>query len=212
MKIRFLSLSFLGMLVISLLTFHTTALATEISSTESKSETKNEVKINAYDISIVTGNDFTLKLYNLPEDGKISFKSDDEEVATVSKLGKITAEKVGSTVITTTIKSKQSSEDIIFKCSVYVGPPAISVRLTLSNITLEVGKKKTLQSILKPNTTAESPVFSSYDPDIATVSATGKVTAKKPGTTYILSRIENGKYDLCTINVIESAEVHSNKN
>ena len=76
----------------------------------------------------------------------------------------------------------------------------------MSEVTLEVGKRKTLQAILKPNTTAETGMFTSYDPEIVTVSTSGKILAKKVGKTIIVSSIANGKYDICIVNVVEATE------
>lgn len=162
-----------------------------------------EPKLNVTEVSLVTDDQFNLKVYNLTEDQKLEFKSADSDIVSVSKSGILSAKKVGETVVTVTFNDGSSKEDKVLKCKVYVGPPAISIRLTLSEITLEVGKKKTLQTILKPNTTAESATFASCDKDIATVSASGKVLAKKVGKTYVISSIENGKYDICAVNVVD---------
>lgn len=164
-----------------------------------------EPKLNATELSLVTGKTFTLRLYNMTENQKVRFKSDDTSIVSVSKTGKLTANKVGETVVTVSLKGAIAEEDAVFKCKVTVGPPAISIKLTLSEITLEVGKKKTLQAILKPNTTAETGVFTSLDSNIASVSATGRVEAKKVGKTFIISSIEDGTYDLCTVNVVEAS-------
>lgn len=164
-----------------------------------------EPKLNATELSLVTGKSFILRLYNMTENQKVRFKSDDTSIVSVSKSGKLTANKVGETTITVFLKGAVSDEDSIFKCKVIVGPPAISIKLTLSEITLEVGKKKTLQAILKPNTTAETGVFTSLNADIASVSATGRVEAKQVGKTFIISSIEDGTYDICTVNVIEAS-------
>ena len=170
-----------------------------------------EPKLNATEVSLVTDDTFNLKVFNLTENQKVYFKSDDDSIASVSTLGAITALKVGGTTITVTLKEKSVKEDKVFKCKVYVGPPAISIRLTLSDVTLEVGKRKTLQAILKPNTTAETGMFTSYDSDIATVSASGKILAKKVGKTVIVSSIANGKYDICIVNVVEATEKAAEK-
>ena len=170
-----------------------------------------EPKLNATEVSLVTDDTFNLKVFNLTESQKVYFKSDDDSIASVSTLGAITALKVGGTTITVTLKEKSVKEDKVFKCKVYVGPPAISIRLTLSDVTLEVGKRKTLQAILKPNTTAETGMFTSYDSDIATVSASGKILAKKVGKTIIVSSIANGKYDICIVNVVEATEKAAEK-
>ena len=171
-----------------------------------------EPKLNVTEVSLVTESQFNLKVYNLTENQKAYFKSSDDSIVSVSKSGKLSALKVGEATVTVTLKDKTAKEDTVFKCNVYVGPPAISIRLTLSEVTLEVGKRKTLQAILKPNTTAETGIFTSLDPDIAAVSASGKVLAKKTGKTHIISKIANGKYDICTINVVEATDKAAEKN
>lgn len=170
-----------------------------------------EPKLNATEVSLVTDDIFNLKVFNLAENQKVYFKSDDDSIASVSTTGAVSALKVGTANITVTLKEKSVKEDKVFKCKVYVGPPAISIRLTLREVTLEVGKRKTLQAILKPNTTAEIGMFTSKDPDIVAVSVSGKVLAKKVGKTTIVSSIANGKYDICTINVVEAVEKTAEK-
>lgn len=165
-----------------------------------------EPKLNATELSLVTGKNFTLRLFNVTENQKVRFRSDDVSIVSVSKSGKLTANKVGETFVTVTLRGTAPEEDTVLKCKVTVGPPAISIKLTLSEITLEVGKKKTLQAILKPNTTAETGVFTSLNSEIASVSATGRVEAKKVGFTYVISSIEDGTYDVCKVTVIEASE------
>ena len=194
-------------LILSLSTNRTKLYAGEVLTKENIVEPK----LNAIEVSLVTDDTFNLKVFNLTESQKVYFKSDDDSIASVSTLGAISALKVGETTVTATIKDKSVKEDKVFKCKVYVGPPAISIRLTLSEVTLEVGKRKTLQAILKPNTTAETGMFTSYDSDIATVSASGKILAKKVGKTIIVSSIANGKYDICIVNVVEATEKAAEK-
>lgn len=189
-------------LILSLGTNRTKLYAGEVLTKENAVEPK----LNATEVSLVTDDTFNLKVFNLTENQKVHFKSDDDSIASVSTLGAISALKVGETTITVTLKEKSVKEDKVFKCKVYVGPPAISIRLTLSGVTLEVGKRKTLQAILKPNTTAETGMFTSLDSDIVTVSTSGKILAKKAGKTYVISKIANGKYDICTVNVVEAVE------
>ena len=194
-------------LILSLSTNRTKLYAGEVLTKENIVEPK----LNAIEVSLVTDDTFNLKVFNLTESQKVYFKSDDDSIASVSTLGAISALKVGETTVTATIKDKSVKEDKVFKCKVYVGPPAISIRLTLSEITLEVGKRKTLQAILKPNTTAETGLFTSYDPEVATVSASGKILAKKAGKTIIVSSIANGRYDYCIVNVVEATEKAAEK-
>jgi len=171
------------------------AYAGEVS-TESES---SKPKLNVTDFSMVTDDNFTIKVFNVTEGQKISFKSSDEDIAEVNKTGRVTAKKVGEAIITVSLDG-----DKTFKCKVTVGPPAISVKLTLSNLTLEVGSRKTLQTIIKPNTSTEVPVFSSTDPDVVAVTSSGKVVAKSTGKAYIISEIANGKYDMCLVTVVKA--------
>jgi len=194
-------------LILSLSTNRTKLYAGEVLTKENIVEPK----LNAIEVSLVTDDTFNLKVFNLTESQKVYFKSDDDSIASVSTLGAISALKVGETTVTAAIKDKSVKEDKVFKCKVYVGPPAISIRLTLSEVTLEVGKRKTLQAILKPNTTAETGLFTSYDPEVATVSASGKILAKKAGKTIIVSSIANGRYDYCIVNVVEATEKAAEK-
>lgn len=171
-----------------------------------------EPKLNVTELSLVTDSQFNLKVYNLTENQKVQYKSNDDSIVSVSKSGKLSALKVGETTVTVTLKDKAAKDDTVFKCKVYVGPPAISIRLTLSEVTLEVGKRKTLQAILKPNTTAETGIFTSLDPDIVAVNSGGKLLAKKVGKAYVISKIANGKYDICTVNVVEATDKVTEKN
>lgn len=189
-----------------LLLFPVTGRTTVFAGAVLTNEKIAEPKLNVTELSLVTGKTFALRLYNMTENQKVRFKSDDTSIVSVSKTGKLTANKVGETTVTVTLRGTAPDEDTVFKCKVTVGPPAISIKLTLSEITLEVGKKKTLQAILKPNTTAESGVFTSLDSDIASVSATGRVEAKKIGFTYIISSIEDGTYDFCKVTVVEATD------
>ena len=168
-------------------------------------EELKEPKLNVTSLLMVTDDKFTIRVYNLTETQTATFKTDDAEIASVTAAGRVTAGKVGETIITVTVKDSDTDALATFKCSVSVGPPALSVRLTLNTLTLEVGKRKTLQTILKPNTTTEIAVYRSTNPEVATVSATGKVIAKSVGTTLIIAEIANGRYDVCEVTVEEAA-------
>lgn len=161
-------------------------------------------------ITLVKGKSFALKIYNL-ENAKATFKSDDPEIASVTEDGIIIANKVGSTVVTATIKD--SSGVTSLTCDVMVGPPAVSVKITKSRIVIGIDEAKFLNVILKPSNTFESAKFSSYDPSIVSVSPGGRITGKKFGLTYVFAQIEavdlfgNRKYDSCTVIVTAPEDV-----
>ena len=95
-------------------------------------------------------------------------------------------------------------------CTIVVGPPAISVRITKSEITLEKGKRALLRTIVSPYNTVESAKFTVLDPSIATISTGGQITAKSVGETYAFALINNGKLDFCKIIVTEADIIETN--
>lgn len=170
-----------------------------------------DYRLNLRNITLVINKSFTLKAYNLGENAKVSFKSNDSEIASVNDEGTITANKVGTTVITVTIKDGNNS--VPLTCDITVGPPAFSVRFTKSRIILGLDKSDLLKVILKPTNTAEVAMFSTYNEDIATVSPGGKVTAKKSGLTYLFAQIDTketigfNKFATCTLIVTNPEDV-----
>lgn len=165
---------------------------------------KNEdYRLNLKSVTLVRGTSFTLKVYNLDENVKVSFKSNDPEIASVSDDGVITGNKVGNTVVTATIK------DVTLTCDVLVGPPAFSIKITKSRIVLALNNTDYLNVILKPSNTVETAKFSSYDSSIVCVSAGGRITAKKFGLTYIFAEIQgdgNRKFSRCTVIVTSNQD------
>ena len=159
------------------------------------------IKLNLKNVSIVKGRTYALKVYNLPEDYTVTFKSADTDIATVDEEGVITAVEYGETVVTVYIKSNDKTVEKL-SCDVTVGPAAISVKLTKSRITLVVGKKTTLRTIVQPINTVEKEKFVSLDSSIATVSTGGCITAKSEGVTKIYTMLDNSKFDVCTVTVL----------
>ena len=165
-----------------------------------------EVKLNVQAKSMVTDSTFNLRVYNLTETQKVSYKSGNTDIASVSRNGLITAKAVGETTITVTVKDSSIGTSTTLTCDIKVGPPATSIVLTLDKLTLEVGKKASLKTIIKPHNTAEVAAFYSLNPEIATVSATGKVTAKAAGEVTIYAEIASGDFSKCVITVVEASE------
>lgn len=172
-----------------------------------------DYKLNLKSIPLVKGKTFALKVYNTGSDAKLSYKSADPSIASVSDTGEITANKVGSTSIEVTVKSGDAST--ILTCDIIVGPPAFSVKMAKSRIILGLNSSDTLSVILKPLNTTENAKFSSYDPTIASVSASGRITARNFGLTYLFAEIdalnEDGsrKFDTCMVIVANAEQVEA---
>lgn len=117
----------------------------------------------------------------------VEWKSDDEAVATVSANGLVTAVKAGTAHITVSVIGQP---EIQATCTITVmGATEVSVtKLTLTPTTAELKEGDTLAlsyTIEPANATNKELVWSSSVEAVATVDATGKVTAVKAGTTTI---------------------------
>jgi len=171
-------------------------------------EEQTDIKLNVSSKSIVKDTTYALKVYNTLDSHKVSYKTSSSSIAKVDDSGVITAVDFGTATITVTVKDGAKTIASL-ECEVTVGPPAISIKLTKSEITLPVGSKISLTAILKPNNTVEEAKFSSNDTSIAGVSIGGTITANKVGTTYIFASIGNGKYDMCKVTVVKQDESSS---
>lgn len=116
---------------------------------------------------------------------KVTYKSSNKKVATVSQSGKVTAKKAGKATITVTSKSnKKAKKKIKITVKKYVYPTSMSV--TASKTSMKVGETATVKASLKPASASVKKVtYSSSDASVAAVSSKGVVTAKKAGTAKI---------------------------
>lgn len=161
-----------------------------------------ELKLNVKTKALVTEKTYSLKVYNLADNQTVTFKSDHPEFASVDETGLVSANAVGTAIITATVKT-DSRTVAQLECEITVGPPAISVKLTQPTIILMNGRKALLKTILQPLNTVENVKFSSLDSLIASVSSAGRITARSIGTTYLVAAIDNGKYDTCQVIIVD---------
>ncbi len=96
------------------------------------------------------------------------------------------------------------SADTSFESSV-PEVPITSIALNKSNLTLQVGQSETLTvSYIPTNATGKAITWTSSNPSVATVSATGEITGVAPGTITVTATTKNGQTATCTV-TIESA-------
>ena len=145
-----------------------------------------DVSLNKTKTTLYVGQSTTLKLSG----AKVKkWKSNDKNIATVNKNGKVTAKKKGTTTIVATTKNGKT-----YKCKVTVK----NVSLNKTKINLEKGKSVTLK--LNGSKVVK---WSSDNKNIATINKNGKVVAKGVGTTTIKAKAKNGKTYKCEIVVKE---------
>lgn len=112
----------------------------------------------------------------------------------MDKYGKVSAKATGS--VTITAKSLNGKKA---QCIVKVVNAPSKVTLNYKNKTLKKGSSFTLKATLAPKGTIQTVTWSTSNKNVVTVSAKGKVTAKKKGTAYIYARSVNGKKVSCKI-------------
>lgn len=142
---------------------------------------------------------------------KVTWKSSNTSVATVSSTGKVTAKKNGKANIMATT----SDGKLVATCKITVKTKATGVTVK-STANAYIGKTITLKATVKPSSASNKNVtWKSSNTSIATVNSKGVVTGKKVGTVTITVTTKDGKYkDSCTVKVskyVKTKDVELNK-
>lgn len=159
------------------------------------------ITINKSSLTLGTGEQAELVVKYNPTNTdfnvKTKWSSSAPNVASVDALGKVTAKSAGTAVITAeTANGKKAS------CNVTVKALPTSVSLNKTSITLGKDDKTNLQVTLNPSGNAAAALkWSSSLPTVATVDASGNITAKSTGTATITVKTSNNKTASCTVTV-----------
>lgn len=115
---------------------------------------------------------------------ELVWSSSDESVATVSETGLVTAVSVGSATITATCGTVSAT------CEAIVTPiSAKEIVLNTNSITIDVAGKYQLTAAVNPEGAADKTVtWSSSNPNVATVSESGLITANTIGSAIIYAQ------------------------
>lgn len=161
-----------------------------------------EIKLKADIATLKRGETLQLKPKVDPKRVKLNlkYKSSDKKVATVDKNGLVTAVGQGSCTITVSAKDYDVIEDYLSLA--VTDPDPAKVTLNKSKATLGVKQTLTLKATVAPEDAGDKTVtWKSSKKAVATVSASGKVTAKATGSTTITATTANGKKAKCVITV-----------
>ncbi len=155
--------------------------------------------------TIYLGGTFSLSAETKDADGvvvdgrSVSWVSSDTSVATVSASGVVTANKLGSAVVTAMSDGRSSSAAVVVKSvpvsTVAASPATIDLYLN-STLQLSAAPQDSVGNQLAGRTVT----WSVADVSVATISATGLVTAKKVGGTTVKATSE-GKTVSVPVNV-----------
>lgn len=151
------------------------------------------VKVSKTSATLGVGESLTIKATVTPS-AAATWSSSNTSVATVVN-GKITAKKAGTAVITAKAGTKSAT------CKITVKKAPTKVTLSKTSATLGVSKTLTLKATLPSGTASNTLTYKSSNTSVATVSSTGKITAKKAGTATITVTTFNGKKATCKVTV-----------
>ena len=172
-------------------------------------------KLNMKKLNMTVGSTFSLRVYNAKRKHKITFTSSKPSIATVktetqnARYASVSALAIGSSVITVTIKKGKKVVRNL-KCRVRVSPNAVSIKFMKNQVSLS--QRTRLETIIKPNTSAERPVFESSDESIAIVNSRGVVMGVSPGTVTITATLLSRNLTAsCVITVLPDSTTSSTK-
>lgn len=137
-------------------------------------------------------------------DGKVSWTSSNEEIATVDNNGKVTAHKAGFCTITCITNDRHYKET----CKIIVTQPVSSIELDYKEYTFN-GIGKTLQlnaNILPSNATNKEIVWTSSDNSVCIVSNGLVVSLAKGISTITATTVDGGHVATCLVTVLQPAE------
>lgn len=134
-------------------------------------------------LSLTTGKKYTLKPVVTPSNSqeKVTYKSSNTKIATVSSTGVITAKKVGK--VTITVQSGKQKATVTL--TVKKAPALKAIKNVPPKKTITKGKTYTLKPQLYPSGAIAKITYTSSNKSVATVDSKGKITAKKKGTAVI---------------------------
>lgn len=155
-----------------------------------RNRTVTDIKVNVKNLTLGAGETFSLKASVLPEnasDKTLRYTASNKNV-TVSAGGKISARKTGSSKITITASNGTQTT---VKISVKKKPNKLKLNATTK--TIKTGWKFQIKAKFPKGTASHKLTYSSSKKSVATVSSTGKITARKKGTAIITVKTFNGK-------------------
>ena len=154
-----------------------------------------KIKLNKTSVTLYVGETYKLKATVSPSNAsnkKVTWSSSNKKVATVSSSGKLTAKKAGK--VTITVKAKDGSgKKATVKVTVKKPTKVSKIKLSKTSVKLTEGNTTTIKATVSPSKATNKKVsWSSSKTSVATVSSSGKITAKKAGTATITCKAKDG--------------------
>lgn len=135
----------------------------------------------------------------------VSFTCLPSSIVTVSSTGMITARRAGTTKVT--VHSNLANDASAPSCLVTVVTVTPTAIMIPHQITLNVGGEMTLTPTVIPSDAVFTIDWTSSNTSVATISSSGKVSAKKKGTATITARISGTDLnDNCIVTVLQAQQ------
>ena len=152
-----------------------------------------------------------LSPYKVVDNTSLSWQSNNPGIATVDANGVVTGITEGkATIIVKGSNGLSASSEVTVT---NINAPITNVSLNRSDLEIKKDSSSPLRATVTPKETTDDKTLTweSNNPEVATVSSTGVVTARKPGNAIITVRTSNGLTDTCNITVISQiTSVHLN--
>ncbi len=149
-----------------------------------------KIKINVKKLTLGVGETYTLKASALPANAankKLRYSASNKKI-TVNSKGKVTAKKTGSAKIT--VKSSNGKKATV---QVTIKKKPTKIRLNAKTKTIRAGWNFQIKAKFPKGTASNKLTYTSSRRAVASVSSTGKVTARKKGTAIITVKTYNRK-------------------
>ena len=162
-----------------------------------------KISLNKRVITIVKGHSTTVKATVKPSNAttkSVSWSSSDKNVAVVFG-GKITGMNAGTATIRAKAKDNSKKSAVCY-VTVIEEVPISSIVLSASDLTMVKGQTQKLTYSLVPSNHTDKIKFDSDNKAVATVSSSGKVTAKRAGIANVTIITSGGKQATVKITVI----------
>ena len=164
-----------------------------------------DVKMSKKEITIGLGE--TYKLSSNVKDGASYYRyyySWNNNKAIIDQNGNVKGMKIGRTTVA--VKTVNGKKDV---CIVIIKAAPKKINIGTRKLILQVGESYVLNSRTDEKQASAARVFSIEDENILSLDKkvwSGKITAKKVGTTKVTVRTYNGKTDVCTVKVVKECQ------
>lgn len=123
------------------------------------------------------------RVYPLTASQRVTWKSSNKNIATVSSKGQVRVKRTGRVTIFATARGTNK----VAKCVINVVDAAKPSSITLSDnsVSMEVGDKVEIEATVKPSTASKKLTWKSSRSSVASVSSSGVIRARKVGSCTI---------------------------